>query len=296
MAARFAPSLVVLAVLGLGACNSILGNSEYHLTPADDDASGAGGNATNDGGGKSGSSGSAGAQRGGRGGADAADGGEGGVPAAGEEGGAAGEAGAGGEPSCIEDATRDCYDGPEGTRANAPCHPGTQICQLDESGTRTVWGPCSGEVTPAAHDSCGETDDETCNGTPHEGCDCVNGEHLGCSATEMGCTLAAQTCADGTYGTCQATSCHDFTVPDPTTMCTCASNTVCENTCSVSVCPAGYYVTACTSTPPNGAVTCAVQGADPADTTKERLFIHKGQGPTGAGCSLSACLCRRDGF
>lgn len=69
---------------------------------------------------------------------------------------------------CTPGETRFCYTGPEGTEENSPCKKGTQACEPQGSG----FGPCMGEVKPAAEDcSTGEVDESCdkeakCTGTP----------------------------------------------------------------------------------------------------------------------------------
>ena len=58
-----------------------------------------------------------------------------------------------------------CYTGPAKTRKIGVCKDGTQTCKLD--GTLS---PCSGEVTPAAKEVCGDSKDNTCDGQTDESC------------------------------------------------------------------------------------------------------------------------------
>ncbi|HVX96990.1 MAG TPA: MopE-related protein [Polyangia bacterium] len=97
---------------------------------------------------------------------------------------------------CVQGQTRPCSDG----GAKGACGAGTQTC--DGAGK---WGACS--VTPKAADTCGPTSDETCNGVPHEGCACVNGQSQSCGlGGYLGkCAGGTQTCVGGTWSACSIT-------------------------------------------------------------------------------------------
>jgi hypothetical protein len=61
--------------------------------------------------------------------------------------------------------TRTCYTGPTGTLNLGRCRGGTEACSAG------AWtGTCSGQVLPAATETCGNGIDETCNGVADEGC------------------------------------------------------------------------------------------------------------------------------
>jgi hypothetical protein len=106
---------------------------------------------------------------------------------------------------CTLAQTRYCYDGLEGTSGVGSCKDGTQVCELDASGQQTVWGLCAGEITPANSDSCDQGNDANCNGTPNEGCDCLNGATGTCGdeLNAMGnCAAGTSKCAGGVWGNC----------------------------------------------------------------------------------------------
>lgn len=69
-----------------------------------------------------------------------------------------GAGGAGG--ACNVNATRPCYEGPEGTEGVGACKAGTQLCD------GLIWGPCLGAVLPAAEDCTTLQVDESCDGLP----------------------------------------------------------------------------------------------------------------------------------
>ncbi len=50
-------------------------------------------------------------------------------------------------------------------------------------------------------DSAGQ--DENCDGTVNEGCDCVEGETRPCGSTTGACEAGVETCVDGVYGVCE---------------------------------------------------------------------------------------------
>ncbi|MDI7268721.1 MAG: MopE-related protein [Myxococcota bacterium] len=71
---------------------------------------------------------------------------------------------------CRPGESRACYTGPPATRGVYPCRDGIQACVA--TGTGTDWGPCSGDVLPAA-ETCGDRVDNNCDGRTDEGCDCT---------------------------------------------------------------------------------------------------------------------------
>ncbi|WP_437769558.1 PQQ-binding-like beta-propeller repeat protein [Sorangium sp. So ce281] len=83
----------------------------------------------------------------------------GGAGSSGDGGGSAG-----GDPpaTCVPGSVVACYTGPAGTRGVGRCAPGTQTCLPEGAG----YGPCIGEVTPAA-EVCVTPEDESCDGEPH---------------------------------------------------------------------------------------------------------------------------------
>jgi hypothetical protein len=109
------------------------------------------------------------------------------------------------DPMCCNNGqTRSCYSGPMGTSGVGSCRAGTETCV----GNR--WsGTCSGEVLPAASESCDNAMvDENCNGMRNEGCSCTNGMSRACytgPAGTMGvglCRGGMQSCSGGTWGMC----------------------------------------------------------------------------------------------
>ncbi|MBK04032.1 MAG: hypothetical protein CL920_37250 [Deltaproteobacteria bacterium] len=64
----------------------------------------------------------------------------------------------------IDDAlVRECYDGPQGTKAQGACKSGQQTC------TSGSWGTCNGQVQPTT-ELCGDNVDNDCDGKINEEC------------------------------------------------------------------------------------------------------------------------------
>lgn len=105
-----------------------------------------------------------------------------------------------------------CYTGPMATQHVGACQDGTQTCDADGMG----YGPCTGDVLPAATDSCETPVDDDCDGTTNEdvgvgaSCLCVPSSSDACYTGPMGtqgvgvCAAGSWTCNDqGTaYGAC----------------------------------------------------------------------------------------------
>jgi hypothetical protein len=94
--------------------------------------------------------------------------------------------------ACASGASRGCNTHP-GKDGNGPCKAGSQSCQVAADQKSSAWGTCSGDVGPAAADTCDPGNDANCNGVKNEGCGCVNG------ATQHCGNCGTQTCAGGTY-------------------------------------------------------------------------------------------------
>lgn len=149
---------------------------------------------------------------------------------------------------CKLGASQDCYDGMPATSLGVgPCKKGTQTCiRSTTDPTKTVWGACTGEVVPAAADTCTAVgNDETCNGTPNEKCGCIAGKTQKCGT----CMDGTQTCsAAGTWGTCTGAR------TDVGTSCgKCGGTVKCDGTCTIAT--PGNYGTGCGSC--GGTINCA---------------------------------------
>lgn len=93
-----------------------------------------------------------------------------------------------------------CYTGPAGTEGVGACLAGTQTCSSDG----TAYGPCEGEVVPAA-ESCLTALDDDCDGQTNEegaACVCIPGETGSCYTGPAG-TEGVGICAAG-MATCDA--------------------------------------------------------------------------------------------
>lgn len=73
------------------------------------------------------------------------------------------------------------------------CRKGTRKC------VNGAWGACSGNISPKGADSCDAGDDSTCNGTPNEGCTCINDATKPCGSSVGNCRQGTQDCVDGVW-------------------------------------------------------------------------------------------------
>ncbi len=98
-----------------------------------------------------------------------------------------GDGDAGTTPVCTPAESRACYDGPASTENVGPCTGGNQTCT--SSGQ---WGPCQGQVLPAA-EVCANTIDDNCSGEVDEDVDLDADGYSSCAgdccdSTADGCT------------------------------------------------------------------------------------------------------------
>lgn len=97
-------------------------------------------------------------------------------------------------------ASRPCYTGLPATRHVGTCMDGNQICTAQ--GEFSTWGPCTGEVLPAAED-CAHKIDTNCNG--QSGCD-----DIACAGMPGCCNPGDnRACWDGPPGTRGVGICRD---------------------------------------------------------------------------------------
>lgn len=109
---------------------------------------------------------------------------------------------AGDDSSCdgVPNEGCDCTSGEErscGSSDTGNCKKGIQTCDRDE------WGACEGNIEPQVADLCDLNDDANCNGTPNDGCDCINGIERACGSITGSCEYGIKTCADGGWGECE---------------------------------------------------------------------------------------------
>jgi|GEM_PF-2307992 len=114
---------------------------------------------------------------------------------------------------CASGASQYCNTHP-GKDGVGSCKAGSQTCTLATNKAFSSWGTCSGFVGPAAADTCASGNDANCNGTPNEGCTCINGATKTCDCG------GSVTCANGSWPACPTTGttglgCNDKTYCDP---------------------------------------------------------------------------------
>jgi hypothetical protein len=110
---------------------------------------------------------------------------------------------------CSSGGTQACGAHP-GQDGKGPCKAGTQSCVVASDKTTSGWGACTGSVGPST-DTCVQGNDNNCNGTPNDGCLCIN------NVTTKACGYCGNgkaICADGTvgsYGACNGATGQPFT-------------------------------------------------------------------------------------
>lgn len=112
-------------------------------------------------------------------------------------GGSGGESATGGADVpprvCAEGATQSCGAAPLNKKGS--CGLDTATCKNNQ------WVGCMD--TKAASDTCDPGNDNNCNGSPNEGCPCVNGATQDCGHAAVGiCKPGKATCKDGLWGAC----------------------------------------------------------------------------------------------
>lgn len=151
---------------------------------------------------------------------------------------------------CTAATSRACNQHP-GKDGNGPCKAGTQSCVVSVDKKSSAWATCAGDVAPAAADTCDGTNDNNCNGIPHDACACVNGTTQACGASALGiCKKGTQTCTAGSFPTactgevkaqardCTSTSDNDCNgivdKMDATCVCTSGATMACPGTTNPS--------------------------------------------------------------
>ena len=98
-------------------------------------------------------------------------------------------------PCSVLGTERACYSGPAGTRGKGRCSDGSQSCVAN--GEIDSWGPCTGEVVPAA-EACQNGIDDDCDGTT----DCQDPDCRTAAGCVPECTAGAVApCYTGPSGT-----------------------------------------------------------------------------------------------
>jgi hypothetical protein len=121
--------------------------------------------------------------------------------------------------------SRACNTHP-GKDGKGPCKAGSQSCQIAPDFKTSVWSACSGDVGPAASDTCDPGNDANCSGTANDGCACVNGTTRHCG------NCGTQSCASGAWGATCSTQCQQ-----PNSNCSAAYTCTCLATQLCSTCP-----------------------------------------------------------
>jgi hypothetical protein len=193
---------------------------------------------------------------------------------------------------CSSGATRVC-NAHAGKDGNGPCKAGSQSCVVAADKKSSAWGACTGAVGPAAADTCDATNDNNCNGIPHDSCTCVNGTTRACGPSATGiCKPGTQTCVNATWGT----SCTGAITAQPRD-CTSTKDNDCngnaDNLESTCVCAAGT-TGACpgTNNPQciTGTRTC-VLSTDKGSTSWSSTCAAT----VGAPCGVASCVTSASG-
>jgi hypothetical protein len=154
----------------------------------------------------------------------------------------------------VTDPPRACYTGPAGTAGVGQCRAGTQTCLAT-----LAWGPCTGEVLPAA-EICDNTTDEDCNGI-------AESFALGSPRCAECLTGASRSCYDGVPSTTQGTApCH-------------AGTQACVN---------GQWA-ACTGQRPPGPELCNGVDDDCDGTVDDGAFCGPGLACLNGVCTYERC-------
>lgn len=101
---------------------------------------------------------------------------------------------------CPTGQTQTCYGGPSGTQGVGPCKSGTQMC------TNGMWGPCMGDVVPAA-ETCDNLDNDcnalTDDGNPGGGTMCTTNMPGECAAGTTTCSGGSIVCNSNTMASAE---------------------------------------------------------------------------------------------
>ena len=172
--------------------------------------------------------------------------------------------------ACNPGETRGCYTGPAGTDGVGTCRAGTQTCDAMGQG----WGPCVGEVLPAARDRCDGTDSD-CNGMANEGCLCALGANRACYTGPSGtqgvgiCRAGVQPCertAEG--GTRWSMSCNNEVRPAAMEVCNNRLDDNCNGMVDEGCAPAGC---------PDGRPRCGAVCCASGDACAANICVGNGQ-------------------
>ncbi len=213
---------------------------------------------------------------------------------------------------CVPGDVQQCNKHP-GFDGVGPCRAGNQTCELSADGTRSYWGECSGDVAPAASDSCIEGDNSDCSGSANTNCTCLSGRTETCASRygSMGiCGSVMLTCqSNGTWpgnSSCMAASKQEICgnaldencdgTPDDASSCPCNRQ---PSPCAHGSCNAGSgsaYTCDCTGTGYEGTLCdkpIALTVAGPTEATSCAVVGVSDDGATvGANCEIGESLGR----
>lgn len=108
---------------------------------------------------------------------------------------------------CVEESFQNCEDHP-GMDGVGPCKAGTQTCEASADKTSSSWGACSGSVGPQGADTCQPGNDNDCDGTPNDTCECPDAATQSCDCG------GTQTCQNGMWSACSIAKIEMWTDAD----------------------------------------------------------------------------------
>lgn len=191
---------------------------------------------------------------------------------------------------CVPGDVQQCNMHP-GFDGVGPCRPGNQTCELGADGTRSYWGECSGDVKPAASDSCVEGDNSDCAGAPNTSCACLVGRTETC-----GSRYGSKGICSSVMLTCQSNG----TWPGDASCVAAAKQEICDNALDEncdgtpddgSSCPCNRQPSPCAHGSCNAgagsAYTCDCTGTGYEGTLCDKPIASTVAGPAGAtSCSV----------
>lgn len=190
-----------------------------------------------------------------------------------------------------------CYPGPADTAGVGVCASGSRTCAAGAGEQSGVWGECTGAVTPAATDTCGDALDDDCDGTVDEGCTCALGQREDCYEGPAGtagvgdCRKGQRSCVAGAGGEGSVWStCSGAVTPAATDTCDDSRDNNCDGVVDDGCGNQVRYADISDIAAPRTYVEAAIDPRDPA-TWYVVDFNSVISRTTDAGASFAA-LCR----